>query len=131
MDLKTGVLKYCNAGHTTTLIIKSNKEIVELAQPQGMPLGLYPNRKYGESMVRLDPGDSVVLFSDGVTEQQNKNRKHFGMSRICKLLKKNTELNSEELVDRIDKRINKYKGTAEQSDDITVLVLKYKNRKKA
>jgi sigma-B regulation protein RsbU (phosphoserine phosphatase) len=130
IDLKTGVLTYSNAAHTPTLIIKSNGEIIELAKSQGMPLGLYPNRKYGESRMMLNPGDSIVLFSDGVTEQQNKNKKHFGINRICKLLAKNTKLNPANLVLRIDRSLNKFRGEMEQNDDITIMTLKFKNRKR-
>ncbi len=55
LNVKTGVLKYCNAAHTSTVILKSNSAIVELSQSHGLPLGLYPDKIYGEASLQLEP----------------------------------------------------------------------------
>ncbi len=130
-NLKTGILEYCNAAHTSPLILNSTGEITELEQSHGMPLGLYPNRSYEGSKFKLKPGDSIVLYSDGVTEQQNENNQIFGIKGIYPVLYKSASLEPEEIIDEINNNLDKFRGEEKQTDDITIMVLKYKKKKKA
>jgi len=131
LNIKTGVLRYSNAAHTSTLILKINGELTELEQSHGMPLGLYPNREYTESSVKLKPGDSLVLFSDGVTEMQNPEKQHFGNERFYQILHDFPSLKPKLLIEEIEKELVEFKGEMHQADDITIMVLKFKTKKKA
>ena len=124
------MLKYCNAAHTSTLITNSNGEIFELEQPHGMPLGLYQNKEYSESSVKLKPGDSIILFSDGVTEQQDSENQSFGSQRLYQILHHSSKLIPKALIGVIEKNIDLFKGKMNQTDDITILVLQFKDKKK-
>ncbi len=131
LNLKTGILDYCNAAHTSTLILNSNGEMTELEQSHGMPLGLYPNKSYKESRVKLKPGDSIVLYSDGAIEQQNIDNQNFGIDRFCGILNKSAALKPKMIINELNRNIDLFKGEMKQTDDITIMVLKYKNKKKA
>jgi sigma-B regulation protein RsbU (phosphoserine phosphatase) len=130
-NLKTGVLKYCNAAHTATLILNSKGEINELNSSHGMPLGLYPNREYEESIVSIEPGTSLILYSDGVTEMQDSDKKHFGNERFYKILGAQKNLKPKEVIEGIEKELELYKGKMKQADDVTIMVLQFKSKKKA
>src|SRR5690606_6456498 len=131
INLKTGILQYCNAAHTSALILNIAGEINELEQSHGMPLGLYPNKSYENSKVKLKPGDSIVLFSDGVTEQLDINNNRFGIDIFYSVLNKTANQKPKELINEVDNNLELFRGEVKQTDDITMMVLKYKNKKKA
>ena len=131
LNLKTGILKYCNAAHTPLLILSANGEITAFEQPHGMPLGLNPDRVYEESALKLNPGDSIVLYTDGVTELQDANDQHFGRERFFQMLLHLAEFKPKLLIEEIEKNLDLFRGKRQLADDITILVLKYKDKKKA
>jgi len=131
LNLKTGVLKYCNAAHTTTLILNINDEITELKQSHGMPLGLYPDKAYEESTVKLNAGDSIILYSDGIIEQQNSENQHFGNERFIEIVSQLSELKPKLIINEIEKGLDLFRGKTKQTDDITLMILKFKDKKKA
>jgi sigma-B regulation protein RsbU (phosphoserine phosphatase) len=131
LNLKTGILTYCNAAHTTTLILGTNGKITELQETHGMPVGLYPNRTYNESTVKLKPGDSIVLFSDGVTEQHDENEQYFGISGVREIIAGSAKSSTKLIAQKIDSRLDLFKGETKQTDDITIMALKYRDKKKA
>lgn len=124
LNVKTGVLFYCNAAHTASLIVTASGKITELTETHGMPLGLYPNRTYSQSEALLNPGDSIVLYSDGVTEMQNEDKMHFGNERFFEVLRENATLYPEKLIDEIENSLADFRGMAKQSDDVTIMVIK-------
>lgn len=125
LDLKTGNLEFCNAAHTPTYILKQNGEIIELSQSHGLPLGLYPNKRYLNSKITLDKGDSIILYTDGITELQNENKIQFGNERFVENLRHLVDCEPKELIERIEKSLEIFKGEAKQVDDITLMVVKY------
>jgi sigma-B regulation protein RsbU (phosphoserine phosphatase) len=127
LNLKTGTLKYCNAAHTPSLILSAKGKLTELEASHGMPLGLYPNRSYDESTIKLKQGDSIVLYSDGVTEQQNNKNQYFGNEQFYEMLLKSANLSPKLLVEEIYETLNFFKGEMKQNDDITIMVLEYNN----
>jgi sigma-B regulation protein RsbU (phosphoserine phosphatase) len=130
MNIKTGTLDYCNAAHTPTYILKHNGDIVELSQSHGLPLGLYANKSYSHSKELIEIGDTIILYTDGVTELQNERKIQFGQERFVENLRHVNGLEPEKLVDRIDKSLEIFKGSATQVDDITFMAIKYKGIKK-
>ena len=126
LNLKTGNLKYCNAAHTASLVLSKNGELSELNNSHGMPLGLYPNRIYPESETRLKPGDSIILYSDGVTEMQDKEKQHYGSERFYEILKKSAGSDPDNTIQIIENDLKIFRGTANQSDDVTMMIIKFK-----
>lgn len=131
LNVKTGVLNYCNAAHTLTMVLSANGDLHELDYSHGMPLGLHPGRNYEESTIKLKRGDSIVLFSDGVTELQNENEVRYGNERFLNTLKPLATLKPKEMINSIENDLEMFKGKMKQTDDITIMVLKFKNKKKA
>jgi sigma-B regulation protein RsbU (phosphoserine phosphatase) len=131
LNIKTGVLNFCNAAHTPTYIQKLNGEIVELAQSHGLPLGLYANKEYTDSEITLEKGDSIILYTDGITDLQDKNKVHFGNKRFIENLQNLVGCKPKNLIDRIEKSLDIFKGKEAQVDDITLMCIKYGGIKKA
>ncbi len=127
LNFKTGVLDYCNAAHTPTYVLKPNGDVVELALSHGLPLGLYPNKHYNSSKITLAKGDSIVLYTDGITDLQNKNKVLFGSERFIGNLRNLTGSEPLDLVSGIEKSLEKFKGDEAQIDDITLMCIKYKS----
>lgn len=126
LNLKTGNLKYCNAAHTASLVLSKNGELSELNNSHGMPLGLYPNRIYPESETSLKPGDSIILYSDGVTEMQDIEKQHYGSERLYEILKKSAGSDPDNTIQIIENDLKIFRGTANQSDDVTMMIIKFK-----
>ena len=118
----TGWLTFVGAGHLDNLVLRASGATVPLVST-GTPLGLLPlSTPYGEGMDRLHPGDSLVLFSDGVTEAQNADDEEFGEERLAAILRDARDLPPAALIDRVIESIDAFAGSAPQFDDITLLV---------
>jgi len=128
LNLKTGELQYCNAAHTPSLLIHSDCSISELKKTHGMPLGLFQNRGYKQSSIIIAPGDSIVLYSDGVTDQQNLVGEYFGIERLTESVKKVSECNPRNVVAQIASDLEIFDTNAKQSDDITLMVIQFKKK---
>lgn len=123
LDLKTGKLTYCNAAHTFPYVLKGNGELLELGQSHGLPLGLYPDKKYQQAQIVLEKGDSVILYTDGVTEQQDDIDVQYGVKRLEQNLVTLAGQSPKDIVTKIEKSLELYRGSADQSDDISMLVI--------
>jgi sigma-B regulation protein RsbU (phosphoserine phosphatase) len=126
LNVKKGELYYCNAAHTATLIIRKDGSIIELNETHGLPLGLYIDRDYQDSKIKLEYGDKIVLYTDGVSEMLNENKEQFGIKRLKENLVPLKDLGPEDLVTQVEKLLDIYRGNAPQSDDICVFVVEYK-----
>jgi len=84
LNLKTGELSYCNAGHNYPYLISQNQKVEELEQTHGPPLGIKENHQYKYETIKLKKSDSLVLFTDGVTEATSKNGDFYGDERLKK-----------------------------------------------
>jgi sigma-B regulation protein RsbU (phosphoserine phosphatase) len=127
LNIKTGVLSYCNAAHTATFIMKVNSGLIELDRSHGLPLGLYPDKKYKDSNILLEKGDAIILYTDGVTTLENKERTQYGRDRFRELLCKLPSMNltAREIANYIEKNLENFKGETPQADDICILIIKY------
>uniref|UniRef100_UPI003217F10F SpoIIE family protein phosphatase n=1 Tax=uncultured Draconibacterium sp. TaxID=1573823 RepID=UPI003217F10F len=125
LNVETGKLTYCNAAHTAPYILKENGELINLAQSHGLPLGLYPDKKYEQAEVQLNNGDSIVIYTDGVTELHDENQQQYGSLRLEQNLSSLAGLSPKEMVLKIEKSLSQFIGETKQSDDISILILKY------
>jgi phosphoserine phosphatase RsbU/P len=123
VDPVSGNARYVNAGHTSSLLLRSNGEAVWLTAT-GTPLGLMSAMTYDEGSLQLEKGDLLALFSDGVTEAQDQGENEYGEERLADLLRPIAHLPATAIVDRVFKDIDRFAGATPQYDDITLLVLK-------
>lgn len=120
LDPVTGKLQYANAGHNLP-VRNSHGDVTEL-RATGMPLGLLPGMQYEEKEAFLDPGDAVLIYSDGLSEAHNPQREMFGFPRMRDVMTQNTD--SQQVIDSLIKEMGAFTGDVwEQEDDVTMLVL--------
>jgi phosphoserine phosphatase RsbU/P len=121
---KDGSLEYINAGHPSPLLL-SRGEVTELFTAGSFPVGLIPEATYTSMRARLEPGDTLVLFSDGVTEAEDQNSSLFGVPRLQDILAGLHEMPLDRLQRTIVESVETFSGGASQADDITLLLVRY------
>ena len=134
LDLPTGRLRYCNAGHDKPIII-SEDFTTALQAKANLPIGLFEDYKYVMEETMLDDHAMLFLYTDGLTEAKNLERKQFGLDRVMAVIegkeKDNLSLKPEELVEQMKQEVEQFCLGAEQSDDLTMLAIRYeKNNRK-
>src|SRR3954454_23635489 len=126
LDPSSGHLRFANAGHDLPYV-KTADSIVEL-RARGMPLGLMPGMSYEEKDAVLEPGDSVLLHSDGVVEAHDPERDMFGFPRLKEVMA--VAPPGRRLIDRVLSELEAFTGPgAEQEDDITMVTLERSGRR--
>lgn len=123
-DLTTGTLNYCNAGHTFPHIVRNGGTLERLPPTKSPALGLFDGVKFKENSIQLNPGDMVFMYTDGVNEAMNVNREEFGEGRLDDVLSNLSGSSCQEAIDKVKAGMAGFVQDAEQSDDITMLVLK-------
>ncbi len=125
IELSTGKLFYCNAGHNYPYMISANKKPSQLKETHGIPLGLFVDIDYNSSVIQMNKGDILVLYTDGVNEAFNLQEEAYGDERLEAALEVCANKDLKGMIKCLYGDIKKHTGHAEQSDDITLLVLKY------
>ena len=121
LDPETGTLRFANAGHNLPLV-RTDGGSVEL-RATGMPLGLMTGMDYEEKEATLAPGESILLYSDGITEAHNPTREMFGGPRLAAIVAEQPA--DTRLIDRLLGELDAFTGPGwEQEDDITVVALR-------
>ena len=121
LDPATGNVEYCNAGHNPPLVIRKNGTVEKLTAG-GIILGIMPKFAYQEATSHLDPGDTLVLFSDGVTEAMLDVDEEFGEDRLAEAVLASNAATSNDLVQDILKAVLTFTKGAPPADDITVVL---------
>ena len=123
LDKKTGELNYINAGHNPPIVIDMKNKVYRM-ESCGLCLGIFPSVDYGVQKLTLNPGDTAVLFTDGITESRNKDNKEFNEERLIKLLQKNIKLSAQKLMEKVNQEVEKFTTGAEPMDDMTLVIIK-------
>jgi serine phosphatase RsbU (regulator of sigma subunit) len=123
LDLRSGALEYCNCGHNAPVHILASGEFRRL-DATGLPLALYENLPAEASKIELDPGDSLVLFTDGVTEAVNLSQEEFGEPLLLETLLESRQCTMSELVSRLFAVVDAFAQEEEQADDITCVAVR-------
>jgi len=123
LNMRTGELNYTNAGHNLPFIISGSK-VRELEGTHGIPLGSLPGIKYEYGEVVLRPDEKIVLYTDGISEAENTAKELFGEARLKEFLTTHSVCSPKEIADLLLTEIQGFAGEAEQTDDITMLILK-------
>ena len=125
-NIQTGEITYCNAGHNPPYMMKKDGRVEELPTSQDPMVGAVEGMTYHEAKVKLEVGDSLFMFTDGITEAMNSQLEEFGDDRLVETLEGVVLKNCQEIIDAVTSDVKAFVGEAEQSDDITMLVLKRK-----
>jgi serine phosphatase RsbU (regulator of sigma subunit) len=120
-----GLLSYVNAAQCPPLVVRPGAPLVELATT-GMPVGLMEPATFALTAYQLADGDKVVIYSDGVTEAANSAGEFFGKKRLRQIVKAHEADSCTQLHDAIHAGVSAFTEDAAQSDDITVVVLQYR-----
>jgi phosphoserine phosphatase RsbU/P len=123
LDTRTGDLAFANAGHNPPILVRKSGQ-AELLEGGGPVLGILPIAPYREQHTRLEPGDMLVLYSDGVTEANNVNHDEYDEPRFIEVLTANRERPAIEIVDSVTRSLAEFTAGAPQADDITLVVAK-------
>ena len=115
-------LQVANAGASQPIICRSGE--VETIKAEGFPLGLFPNVEYEEFSIATQPGDSIVFFSDGITDAENDAEEMFGDDRLKAVIKKTWQKSASKIADAILSELGKFQRGRERFDDETLVVLK-------
>jgi len=124
LDLKSGDVIYCNAGHNPPYVLTASGELRMLPMSQDPMVGAVSGIDFHQSTLHLNEGDMLVMFTDGVTEAMNSDFKEYGEQRLEALLPTVAGQSCQQVVQAVKGDVATFAGDAEQSDDITVLVLK-------
>jgi len=125
-DHTAGVLRYARAAHEYPLLRRKDGTIEELKVggfPLGIALGASDAAGYAEAQVQLEPGDSLLLYSDGITDAEDMAGKLFGIDRLRDLWQKHGALAPGAVIDVVLAEVQRFRGPALQSDDMTLVVL--------
>jgi sigma-B regulation protein RsbU (phosphoserine phosphatase) len=125
LDLTSGVLRYCNAGHNPPYLLRAGGGRAPL-EATGIPLGVQDRIGYRVAETCLDPGDTLFLFSDGITEAFDAAGNEFGTARLEQTLDAARGAGAANLVALVLQATAAFSAGAEQSDDITCLALTFR-----
>jgi sigma-B regulation protein RsbU (phosphoserine phosphatase) len=119
-----GNLEYINAGHPSPLLLRNN-EVIELYTDGSFPLGLIPEAQHQMARAKLQPGDTLVLFSDGITEAADAGDDLFGVARLQQVLAGQHQSPLDEVKELIVKAVEQFSAGTSQADDLTLLLVRY------
>ena len=126
LDLPTGNLHYCNAGHDAPMLIGAG--VGELPCDTNIPVGFMPNWEYTRQEAQIYSGTTIFLFTDGLTEAMDANKAPFTMKRVNDVASKALAQNLHEpkqLIEQMTEAVHQFVGDAEQSDDLTMMAIQY------
>ncbi|MGN8225732.1 PP2C family protein-serine/threonine phosphatase [Gracilimonas sp. BCB1] len=125
MDARTGKVKYCNGGHNLPYIMRNDGTVEEVETTEGILLGKIEPFNFETKEFTLNPGEKILLFTDGVTEATDADGAMYEEPRLEAFLKKHSKDDINKLVRSLIVDVLKFMGKADQSDDITVLSVGY------
>ena len=126
LNIKSGELIYSNCGHCRPILLNENKKIKIIKDSHGPALGIVENFPFSEGKISLSKNESILVYSDGVTEASNQNGDFFGEEKLKTLLSNAMkDPTPDQIVNLIFNSVNEFEEGTHQSDDITLLTTKY------
>ncbi|NHZ87048.1 MAG: SpoIIE family protein phosphatase [Planctomycetia bacterium] len=123
LDTTESIFHFSNAGHDPPFLINSNKEITRLTKG-GTVLGFMEDYQFEEDFIKLNSNDTVVIYSDGITEALNEKNEEFSEDRLLAILKENLKSSADMIIEEVFNAIKIFVNAVPQSDDITIVVIK-------
>lgn len=126
IDLRSGMLTYCNAGHERPILFSVDGSYKDLAEASGPPMGILDEHAYRTFNYQMTRDQFLCIFSDGLTESTNKNQDMFGQKKLLSAAKHITkEWKASDLMTHLADDVHKHAGEIEPSDDLTILVARW------
>jgi len=126
-NTQTGDLVYSNAGHNQPLWLRKSRGKVEWLEKGGMPLGVTESLDLSDVLVQVKKGDSLLFYTDGVTDTQSADGTMFGEERLFNLLNVYKDMPYPSLIESVDGKLSEFRGDTPPSDDLTLLSLQRKD----
>jgi serine phosphatase RsbU (regulator of sigma subunit) len=123
LDVRSGRFDYARAGHELPILLRANGSLVPIPSSTGMILGILPEIMIDEAGLQLDPGDLLLLFSDGATDASDPLDQRFGHDRLAQAMRTCPGGRAQAVCDCILSAILSYQGSASQFDDITLITI--------
>ncbi len=123
LDHGSHEMRFCNAGHDPPFLLSDGKDPVRL-KAGGIVLSIMDQFPFSEDSVHFEPGDVLVVYSDGVPEAMNSSKEQFGEDHLCELLLQHRSRSASEIIDVVVSAVRQHAGPWPQSDDITMIVVK-------
>jgi sigma-B regulation protein RsbU (phosphoserine phosphatase) len=123
-DTKTKSIEYSNAAHHPVMIYRRRTKNIENLDTEGLPIGLERGTRYGQQHTVLEPGDLVVLYTDGIIEAMDSAGRQYSYESLVKVVAENSQLPPPELATIIREDVKRFVGAARQHDDQTLLLMK-------
>jgi len=123
VDTQSGRIVYGQGGHNPPVLLSADGK-PGYEPPGGMPLGVFDDAKFGERELQLKVGETLLVYTDGVTEAMNRGRDLFGEERLLEALVQRASLSAEKLTECVVEKVENFVQEAERSDDITLLAIK-------
>ena len=125
LDLQSGRITYSNGGHNLPYLLKNNGNISQLKNTDGIALGVMEEAEFFTKEFYLQKNDTLYFYTDGINEAMDKDGNEFSYQRLEKILNDSSNKSSKKIIEKTLDAVKEFTVDAEQSDDITVLVLKY------
>ena len=129
LNIEKNALRVCSAGHNPLILWRDTNKKCHLVNPNGIAIGFDEgpvfDKTIKEQMFPLQPGDRILIYTDGVVEAMNEKNEQFGEKRLCELVKRHTSESSGRFVNLVMEAVDAFTGDAPQSDDITLVTLRY------
>lgn len=123
LDIPTGHLIYCNAGHNYPVINVGDDQCAFLKMETNMPIGPMPGMPYVGGEIDSIKGKPLLIYTDGLNEAENNERKLFGNERMLDILRKSKAVNARELIESLAAEVERHREGAEPSDDLTMMAI--------
>jgi serine phosphatase RsbU (regulator of sigma subunit) len=124
LDPETGVLTYCNAGHNPPYLQSPNGENEKLLKRTALPIGIFEDVPWEQGQITINPGELLVMYTDGVVEAEDDVEDYFGESKLQTVTKANIDRSAEVIENKVITAVLDFVGDAPQLDDITLMLLK-------
>lgn len=124
VDLNSGHLDFCNAGHNQPVLEVDSNTGTFLEMESNAPIGLWPDLKYKGEEVDNIRGRVFFLYTDGLNEAENRSQRQFGEEQLMRILQETRFVSSRQIIDTMKQEVDRHRDGAEPNDDLTMLCLK-------
>ena len=126
LEISTGMLTAANAGHEYPMLKKAGKQFEMLKDRHGLVIGAMSSARYRDYELQLEPGEKLLVYTDGVAEAVNSSMEQFGTERILETLRRFGDRSPKEIVAAMNRAVKEFGGDEPQFDDVTMLCVEYK-----
>jgi sigma-B regulation protein RsbU (phosphoserine phosphatase) len=125
INIETGDVRYANAGHNPPLLLPKNKDSEWIPPLNELVAGIMEDTEYTTKSMTMEPGDTLFIYTDGVTEAMDSDKNLYSEERLVEVMNECSGQSAKSIVHTIDKSLKAFTGGAEQSDDITMLAMQF------